>query len=73
MFIDIDHIQLAAPKNSETAYRHFFHDILGIPEIEKPDNLKNEAAYGSSADNMKYISVFKNPLPPQRKHIQPLS
>lgn len=40
MFIDIDHIQLAAPKNSEAAYRHFFHDILGMPEIEKPDNLK---------------------------------
>lgn len=40
MFIDIDHIQLAAPKNSEAAYRHFFHDILDMPEIEKPDNLK---------------------------------
>lgn len=40
MFKGIDHVQLAAPKNSENESRKFFTDILGMEEIEKPENLK---------------------------------
>ncbi|WP_066193539.1 MULTISPECIES: VOC family protein [Gracilibacillus] len=40
MLIGIDHVQLAAPENSEEAARTFFADILGMEEIEKPENLK---------------------------------
>lgn len=40
MFKGIDHVQLAAPKNSEQQCRAFFGDILGMTEIEKPENLK---------------------------------
>jgi catechol 2,3-dioxygenase-like lactoylglutathione lyase family enzyme len=36
----IDHIQLAAPPNSENEARHFFGTVLGLTEIEKPENLK---------------------------------
>ena len=39
-FYGLDHIQIAAPEGSEDAMRHFFHGILGMEEIEKPDNLK---------------------------------
>ncbi len=40
MFKGIGHVQLAAPKNSEQQCRAFFGDILGMTEIEKPENLK---------------------------------
>ncbi|WP_176583209.1 glyoxalase [Priestia megaterium] len=36
----IDHIQLAAPPNSESEARHFFGTILGLTEVEKPESLK---------------------------------
>lgn len=37
----IDHIQLAAPPNSESEARHFFGTVLGLTEVEKPESLKN--------------------------------
>ncbi|UYV51710.1 VOC family protein [Priestia megaterium] len=36
----IDHIQLAAPPNSESEARHFFGTVLGLTEVEKPERLK---------------------------------
>ncbi|MFQ6386579.1 glyoxalase [Priestia aryabhattai] len=36
----IDHIQLAAPPNSESEARHFFGTVLGLTEVEKPESLK---------------------------------
>lgn len=36
----IDHIQLAAPPNSESEARHFFGAVLGLTEVEKPESLK---------------------------------
>lgn len=39
-YYGIDHVQLAAPPGSEDAARKFFHDVLGMEEIEKPEDLK---------------------------------
>ncbi|MGE7714139.1 hypothetical protein SAMN04487776_101163 [Priestia megaterium] len=36
----IDHVQLAAPPNSESEARHFFGTVLGLTEVEKPKSLK---------------------------------
>jgi catechol 2,3-dioxygenase-like lactoylglutathione lyase family enzyme len=36
----IDHVQVAAPKGCEEEARHFFGELLGLPEIEKPEELK---------------------------------
>lgn len=35
----IDHVQLAMPKGSEDRARSFYHDVLGMEEIPKPDAL----------------------------------
>ena len=35
-FSAIDHVQLAAPADSEDAARHFYRDLLGMQEIAKP-------------------------------------
>ena len=34
--LDIDHVQIAAPLNSEPQARAFFGKLLGLEEIEKP-------------------------------------
>jgi catechol 2,3-dioxygenase-like lactoylglutathione lyase family enzyme len=38
---DIDHLQIAAPKGCEAQARHFFGEILGLAEIEKPESLRS--------------------------------
>lgn len=37
--MDIDHLQIAAPPGSEDAARHFYGELLGLDEIEKPPEL----------------------------------
>jgi hypothetical protein len=37
---DIDHLQIAAPKGCEAQARHFFGDLIGLQEIEKPAPLR---------------------------------
>ena len=39
--IDIDHIQIAAPKGCEVEARRFFVELLGLQEIEKPEPLRS--------------------------------
>ena len=34
-------MQLTAPLGSEKEVRHFFHDILGCEEVEKPESLSH--------------------------------
>jgi catechol 2,3-dioxygenase-like lactoylglutathione lyase family enzyme len=38
---DFDHVQIAAPPGCEHAARHFFGDLLGLDEIEKPGHLQS--------------------------------
>jgi catechol 2,3-dioxygenase-like lactoylglutathione lyase family enzyme len=35
-FEGIDHVQIAAPPGCEAAGRHFFGELLGLPELPKP-------------------------------------
>jgi len=37
----IDHVQLAAPAGCEDAARHFFGELLGLEELEKPEPLRS--------------------------------
>ncbi len=39
-FSGIDHIQIAVPPGSEAEARAFYGELLGMPEIAKPENLK---------------------------------
>ena len=38
--MNIDHIQLAIPENTEQLCRRFWITILGFEELEKPDSLR---------------------------------
>jgi catechol 2,3-dioxygenase-like lactoylglutathione lyase family enzyme len=41
LLFGIDHIQLAAPAGCEQGAREFYHEILGLEEIAKPEPLRS--------------------------------
>lgn len=41
LLFDLDHVQIAAPKECEVAAREFFGRLLGLEEIEKPEELRS--------------------------------
>lgn len=41
----LNHVQLTIPKGEEAAGRAFYCDLLGLPEIEKPDSLKGRGGF----------------------------
>jgi|SRR5690625_2132235 len=66
-FKAIDHIQLAAPKDSEDIAREFFKDILGFNEVEKPDNLKKNGGVWFSFGNCQLHIGIEDPFIPAKK------
>jgi SAM-dependent methyltransferase/catechol 2,3-dioxygenase-like lactoylglutathione lyase family enzyme len=51
MILSIHHVQITIPKDTEAAARAFYCDLLGLPEIEKPDSLKNRGGFWVSIGN----------------------
>jgi catechol 2,3-dioxygenase-like lactoylglutathione lyase family enzyme len=45
MILEVDHAQITIPKNSEEEARKFYCDFLGLKEIEKPENRKNNGGF----------------------------
>ena len=41
LVVEIDHVQIAAPKGCESDARKFFGDLLGLSEIQKPVALQS--------------------------------
>jgi catechol 2,3-dioxygenase-like lactoylglutathione lyase family enzyme len=41
LVVEIDHVQIAAPKGCESDARKFFGDLLGLSEIQKPVALRS--------------------------------
>lgn len=42
MILGIDHVQITVPKEDELKARQFYCEVLGLKEIEKPDNRKSK-------------------------------
>ncbi|MRG85795.1 VOC family protein [Salinibacillus xinjiangensis] len=65
----IDHIQLAAPAGCEAEAREFFANIIGMPEIEKPEELKkNGGVWFQAGHHELHIGVEQNFQPAQKAH-----
>lgn len=68
-FIGIDHVQLAAPENCEEQARHFYSTILGMEEIEKPENLKkNGGVWFQCGKHQVHIGVWNEFVPAAKAH-----
>jgi catechol 2,3-dioxygenase-like lactoylglutathione lyase family enzyme len=65
----IDHIQLAAPKGCEETAREFFSGILGLIEVEKPEELKKRGgAWFEFGSFQLHIGVEEPFLPAKKAH-----
>lgn len=68
-FLGLDHVQLAAPSGCEAAARAFYGGILGLPEIEKPENLKPRGGVWFQCGNQQlHLGVQPDFLPATKAH-----
>ena len=45
MITRFNHVQITIPRDGEAEARRFYCDLLGLPEIEKPDSLKGRGGF----------------------------
>ncbi|MDV2581737.1 VOC family protein [Alkalibacillus haloalkaliphilus] len=65
----LDHVQLAAPRDTEDEARHFFGEILGLPELEKPEDLKKRGGvWFELGDHQLHIGVEEPFSPAEKAH-----
>jgi catechol 2,3-dioxygenase-like lactoylglutathione lyase family enzyme len=65
--LDIDHVQLAAPKNCEAAARVFFGELLGLTEVEKPAPLRGRGGCWFAVGARQLHIGVEEPFLPSRK------
>ncbi len=66
-FKKIDHVQLAAPKGTEQQARAFFGGILGLVEVEKPENLRKKGGVWFQLGNYQIHIGIEEPFTPAKK------
>ena len=66
--IALDHVQIAAPPGCEDEARHFFVDLLGLEELEKPEPLRSRggAWFALAGGGQLHVGV-EDPFAPARK------
>lgn len=65
----INHVQLAMPEGEEPAARNFYSGLLGIPEIQKPDNLVKRGGCWFERDALKiHLRVERDFRPAKKAH-----
>lgn len=67
VFKSIDHVQLAAPIGSEAIAKHFFGNILGFQEVEKPEKLKKRGGAWFEFGNYQIHIGIEDPFAPAKK------
>jgi catechol 2,3-dioxygenase-like lactoylglutathione lyase family enzyme len=63
----IDHVQLAGPKGCEEAAREFFSGILGLTEVEKPEELKKRGGVWFEFGTFQLHIGIEDPFLPAKK------
>lgn len=67
--IGLDHIQIAAPPNSEEQARHFYGTVLGLTEIPKPENLQGRGGCWFKCGSQEFhIGIQKHFQPATKAH-----
>lgn len=68
-FVAYDHVQLAMPAGEEDRARAFYLDVLGMTELEKPDNLKKRGgAWFASGALQLHLGVESDFRPALKAH-----
>ena len=65
----MDHVQLAMPEGREDAARHFYQDLLGIPEVPKPARLAARGGVWFERGDLKvHLGVDRQFVPARKAH-----
>jgi len=68
-FTAIDHIQLAMPAGGEETARRFYADVLGMIELQKPQELAKRGGCWFERGLLKiHLGVEKNFVPARKAH-----
>ena len=68
-FVSLDHVQVAVPKGCEEAARRFYSEICGMPQIEKPEGLKNRGgAWFQCGAQQIHVGVVADFSPAKKAH-----
>ena len=66
----IDHVQIAVPRALESECLVFYRQVLGLPEIEKPAELKARGgAWFQLANLQMHVGVDPEPSPKSKRHV----
>ena len=63
----LDHVQLAAPQECEAEARRFFGEVLGLDEVEKPEQLRARGGVWFSVGAQQLHIGVERPFAPARK------
>ena len=63
--ISIDHVQIAVPKTLEAECLAFYREVLCLPEIPKPEELRGRGAPGFKSGQSNCISAWTPSLRPK--------
>jgi catechol 2,3-dioxygenase-like lactoylglutathione lyase family enzyme len=65
----LDHVQIAAPPSCEAQARHFYGELLGLPELEKPAPLQPQGGvWFALGDAQLHIGVEAQFRPARKAH-----
>ena len=65
----LDHVQVAAPPGSEREARRFYGELLGLPELEKPEALRARGgAWFACGDQQLHVGVSEDFSPATKAH-----
>ncbi len=69
IIVGINHVQIEAPPGCEQAARTFYRDVLGLEEIEKPENLRRRGGVWFACGTQQiHIGVTNNFEPRHKGH-----
>jgi len=67
---ELDHVQIAAPPACEPAARHFFGDLLGLPELPKPAPLRPRGGcWFALGTRQLHVGVDPDFTPARKAHV----
>ena len=68
--IGIDHVQIAAPRALEGECLRFYREVLDLPEIEKPEELKSRGgAWFQVGPLQMHVGIDPDTSPSSKRHI----